>query len=126
MIKPKMTLWERYKVRKNIKRITSENTYYREFCKRQFHHIHKFNINAAPKSLIDLCTCKKIFLDKSYKIYILCNTYDISEIILAYNDEMNKLIILDDRINNKLLDLAIAIVESRIGIKRLIDKDFLK
>lgn len=126
MIKPRMTLWERYKVRKHIKRITSENTYYREFCKRQFHSIHKFTINTAPKSLIDLCTCKKIFLDESHKIYILCSIYDISKIILVYNDTSNALIILDDRIDSKLLDLAIAIVEYHIGIKRLIYKDFLK
>lgn len=126
MIKPRMSLWERYKVRKNIKRIISENTYYREFYKRQFHFIHEYTIDTAPESLIYSCTCQKISLDKSYKIYTLSNRYDIIKIILAYNNERNVIVILDDRINIELLDIAIAYVESHIGIKRLIDKDFLK
>lgn len=122
MIKPRMTLWERYKVRKNIKRILNENTYYKEFCKRQFFSVHKCVANTNLKYLLDLRG-----IDKLYKIYILCSRLDSIEIIVAYKDNIiNKLVILDDRINNTLSDIGIAIIESHIGIKRLINRDFLK
>ena len=125
IIKPRMNLLERYKVKKNIKRIFNSNIFYKEFCKRQFKYVYKFTLDTAPESLKHLCAGKKIFLNETHKIYVLFSNYDIPKVITVYNDT-NRIISLDERITDDLLDIAIAIIESKAMIKRLIDKKFLK
>ena len=126
MIKPRMSLYERYKVRKNIKRILNENSYYKVLYKQQFHSINRFDINNIPKRLLNELKLSKIYINESHRIYTLVSKYDTTKLALVYNDSESKIAIFDGRFNNKLLDIAIAYIESRIGIKRLIDKDFLK
>lgn len=125
MIKPRMNIFERIKVRKRIKLQVEGSIYISDFCKKNMCYIEKYTSMNAPHDIRILFenhnTC-----DGYTHIYVLNSKYDIMKIALAYNNGYSKLFIFDNRINNYLLDIAIAMVESKIGIKRLINDDYLK
>lgn len=125
MIKPRMNIFQRLKVLRNIKLQLAGNIYISDFYKRNMHWVSKHTSMNAPFNIRTLFDNKNT-CDGYTNIYALNSKYDIMQIVLAYNQTHSKLFVLDNRIDNDLLEIAIATVEAKVGIIRLINRNYLK